>query len=312
MKRIRLALLFLSCLTPMLMSGQAPSVACTRSDIQVVQNLYFGGLVVNPSGGSVTLTEDGALITDGSGVLPGAKPPAMEARFRLTGPPGALFSLRVDPQFPILNSPGGGSVRITEFRGSFPNFQGRFDATGQAEFRLGARLDISANTAPALFTATQAKLQLNVAGSPATGTINKSFTISALLRAPLRLTNLGPLEFGTLLAGSQPGEFEVLPDGSFRSLGANGPTFVRGVPRPAAFSLQGPSGTCYNIRLPQQITLVGPGSGVQVLGFTCDLPLNGILPSGGTAFRVGGRVRIGPAQAYGQYRGTMMVEVFYQ
>ncbi len=285
-------------------------VLATQADIQVIQDLQFGGLVVGPAGGSVILTADGTLILQGGDVLGAAKPPCAVGRFRLQGPPKASFSVKVDPAFPVLNRPGGGAVRIVQFFGAPESFQGHFDASGQAEFRLGGRLDIAAQADPGLYTASQVKLQLNVAAC-GVGTVQKSFTISVQLKAPLTLSNTEPLDFGSLVPGAAPGLFEVLPGGGFRSLGPGGPTLIKGVPKPAAFVIQGPAGSSYNLRLPSGTTLTGPGGAMKVQGFTCDVPLSGTLGGASTLFHVGGQLLVNPDQPYGQYRGTFTVEVCY-
>jgi hypothetical protein len=294
----------------LILAGCVVPASASQAEIQVIQDLQFGGLVVGPAGGSVALTADGTLIPEGGGVLGTAKPPCAVGRFRLQGPPNAPFSVKVDPAFPVLNRPGGGSVRIVQFFGAPERFEGRFDASGQAEFRLGGRLDIAAHTVPGLHVASQVKLQLNVAAN-GVGTVQKSFTISALLRAPLTLSNTEPLDFGSLVPGAAPGVFEVLPGGGFRTLGTGGPTLVKGVPKPAAFVIQGPAGSSYSLRLPQGTTLTGPGGAMKVQGFTSDVPLSGTLGGASTPFHVGGQLLVNPDQPYGQYRGTFTVEVCY-
>ncbi len=292
------------------LSGQAQSRPVIRPEIQVIQNLFFGGLLVSPAGGSITLTDGGLLIPDGSGIQPGAQPPCDPARFRLTGPPGARYSLKVDPRMPMLTSPTGGSARVTQFQPAM-EIQGVFDALGQAEFKLGGHLEVAANTPPGLYRTTQAKLQLNVLGVTGLPTVNAPFTLSALVRAPFRLVNLSPLRFGGLLPGAQSGTFEVLASGGYRAPGTAGPALLKGDPSPAQFSLQGPPGSSYSIQLPSQIQLTGPGTPMRVDGFQASVALVGMLPPGGLTFGVGGRLTVDAHQRLGEYRGTFTVTVCY-
>jgi hypothetical protein len=298
-------------LVPIALSSGVLLAQGVRPDIQVIQPLQFGGLVVNASGGSVVLTANGALSPEGGGFLGVTRPMSAVGMFRLTGPSNGSYLVKVDPAFPVLHGPAGGGVRVVEFLGLPETFQGHFDATGQAEFRLGGRLDMAARTQPGLYTANQVILQLHVAGSSGMETIQRSFSISLLLRAPLVLSSAGPLDFGSLIPGRQPGLFEVFPEGGYRSLGSDGPTLVKGTPKPAAFLLQGPPGSSYSIRLPQNVDLVGPGPAMKVQGFTCDIPLSGILAGPSASFHVGGQLLVKPDQPYGQYRGTFTVEVCY-
>jgi hypothetical protein len=307
----RVLALFCVFLTQVL-SGQTACIINNQPSIQVIQSLYFGGLLVNPEGGSITLTSDGALIPVSPGVQPGAQPPSFEARFRLTGPPKATFTIRLDPALPILRGSRGDAIRIAEFYPSMPNYQGTFDGSGEAEFKLGGRLDVPANVQPALFIVSPVQLHLSLSSGPEPKTTTAPFSISALLRAPLKLTNLGSLDFGALIPGTTSGDFEVLPSGNHQSLDANGPTHIKSNPHPASFSLQGPTGTCFSVRLPKTVLLNGPGSHMRVHDFTSDAPAHGVLPSGGLNFNVGGRITVDPDQAYGRYRGTFMVQVDYQ
>lgn len=290
----------------------SPAIGQSRPvqvDIQVVQPMNFGGLLVSPFGGSVTLTEDGALVPDGGGVVPASQSPFVEARIRLIGPAGAAFTLKVDPSSPMLNGASGAIVRLAEFKSSLPTWRGAFDATGQAEVKLGGRLDVPAGTAPGVYRAAQVNLQLQVPGQP---TVNMPFLISALLRAPLLLNATADLDFGSIIPGSHSGVFQVLPAGGYQSTQASGPMHFKGRPEPAAFQLQGPVGTSYSIQLPQSILLVGPGQPLQVMGFICSTPKNGVLPAGGLTFGVGAGLVVPPQQVAGVYRGTFTVTVNYQ
>jgi len=280
-----------------------------QSDIQVVQPLAFGGLLVSPFGGSVTLTEDGALIPDGGGVVPGSQSPYTEARIRLTGPPGLSFTLKVDPSSPLLGGTSGTAIRLAEFRCSLAGFRGTFDGSGQAEVKLGGRLDVPSGTAPGLYRASQVNLQLQVPGQAA---VTMPFMISALLRAPLYLNATGDLDFGSLIPGTQTGVFEVLPAGGHQTRQAMGPNLFRGRPAPATFQLQGPVGTSYSIQLPQKILLQGVGQPLRVEGITCSVATNGVLPAGGLSFGVGAGLVVPPDQLPGIYRGTFVVTVNYQ
>lgn len=290
--------------------GQTIAPPLSRPEIQVIRNMSFGGLLVSPRGGSITLTADGLLVPDGPGIQPSAQPPCEAARFRLTGPPGAAFTLKVDPRIPMLTSPTGGSARLVQFDPAM-GFQGSFDHLGQAEFKLGGRLEVEAMTTPGLYQAFQVKLQMDVSDARGPGTVSLPFSISALIRAPFRLVNLGPLQFGGLLPGSLPGAFEVLATGGYRSSGHEGPTLAKGEPAPALFSLQGPPGASYAIQLPDRISLTGPGAPMIVEGFACSVELAGALPPGGITFGVGGRLIVPPDQRLGSYRGVFTVTVSY-
>ena len=290
----------------------SPAVCQSRPvpvDIQVVQPMSFGGLLVSPFGGSVTLTEDGALVPDGGGVAPASQSPCAEARLRLLGPAGIAFTVKVDPSSPVLTGAGGSVIRLAEFRSSLANWRGTFDGTGQAEVKLGGRLDVPAGTASGLYRAPQINLQLMVSGQP---TVTMPFMVSALLRAPLLLNTTSDLDFGSLIPGSQAGLFQVLATGGYQAAQASGPLHFKGRPDPASFILQGPVGTSFSIQLPKKVLLMGPGQPMQVEAFTCSAPLQGALPAGGLTFGVGAGLWVPGDQKPGIYRGTFTVTVNYQ
>lgn len=278
-------------------------------DIQVVQPMHFGGLLVSSLGGSVTLTEDGALVPESGGIVPSTQPSFMEARLRLVGTPGLPFTLILDPSTPMLTGPSGASVRLAEFRCSLPGLRGTFDATGQAEVKLGGRLDIPVGTAPGIYRALQVNLLMQVPGQ---ATVTRPFMISALVRAPLQLTATGELDFGALIPGSQTALFEVLATGGSQSLQSSGPQLFRGHPTPATFQLVGPVGTGYSIQLPQSVHLQGQGRSLQVERFTCSVATTGVMPAGGLTFGVGAGLVVPSEQAPGMYRGVFQVTVNYQ
>lgn len=280
-----------------------------QPDLQVVQPMSFGGLLASSLGGSVTLTEDGALVPDGGGIMPSTQPPYAEARLRVTGPPGLTFTLQLDSSIPLLGRGTGTAIRLAEFRCSLPGWRGIFDATGQAEVKLGGRLDIPAGTAPGLYRALQVNLQLLVPGQ---APVTRPFMISATVRAPLFLTAIGELDFGSLIPGRQTGVFEVHAAGGHQSRQSSGPNLFRGQPSPATFQLLGPEGTGFSIQLPQTVQLIGRGEPLRVEGFACSTATSGVLPAGGLTFGVGARLVVPAEQVPGVYRGVFMVTVNYQ
>lgn len=284
----------------------------SRAEVVVIQPLSFGGVLVNPAGGTLSLNYDGTLIPEG-GVSRGSQPAAAEARIRLTGPAKADFELQVDPTLPILSGPSGANLRVSELFCSLPGFRGTFDATGLCECKLGARLQIPTNAPTGWYRASTVMLRLKVSGSSNSngGIAKAAITFSVLLRAPLILTNHSDLNFGVLVPGGQSCIFEVLPEGGYRVNGSGGAVLLKGAPHPAAFSLRGPAGASYSIQLPSSIQLVGPGRSMRVQGFKINTPLSGVLPSAGVDFNVGAGLQVEPGQTRGEYRGLFVVSVNY-
>lgn len=292
-------------LSPILAQAQDPA-------IRLVQDMHFGGLQVADRGGMITLTHEGVRIALSPGLSPILRPTSQEARFQLSGPPRARFLLRLDPAKPLLAGPRGGQIHVESFFPSFPSLEGTFDTQGQAELRLGAKLDIQAGTPEGPYAFEQVILEMRVQGDREPRVARQSFGIRAYLRPVLKLSNGSPLDFGSLLPGSTEGTFSVAPDGSHRSTPGGGPRLVRGNPRPAAFLLSGPPGSGYSLQLPTRMLLTGPGAPLEVREFVCDLPVQGALPAGTVPFRVGASLVVPPGQASGLYRGLFKVSVCYQ
>lgn len=282
-----------------------------KATIQVVEHLRFGGILVQPTGGRVTLTAEGSLVPEGGGLQASPPPGASPARFRVSGPPRGRFTFQVDPPSPVLIQPRGGQVRVAAFNASPARMEGTFDATGQAEIRLGGTLDVVAGAVGGSYAGTQAMLLIRVQ-EPGWGTAQESFRIQARLAAPLILQCTGPLDFAGLIPGTQPGTFAVLPTGGVRASGLSAPRLFSGTPQPASFRLHGPAGMNYQILLPEVAALAGPGGSLRVDGFASDTRPNGSLPEGGLTFHVGATLHVGALQPRGEYKGLFQVTVFYQ
>lgn len=297
---------------PFLAIGLASALLAQAPDIRLVQDMHFGGLLVDSQGGMVTLTFEGVRIPMGEGVRTVLRPSCQEAWFQLSGPPGKPFRLRLVPERPALAGPGGRSLRIESFFTSLGRLEGAFDAQGLREVRLGAKLDIPAGSPEGTYAIRQVILEMQVLDDTQPQVVRQAFAIQASLRPMLKVTNEGPLDFGTLLPGAVPGLFTVAPEGTHRSTPTQGPRLVRGMPRPAAFTLVGPPGAGYSLQLPTHMTMTGPGAPLEVRDFTCDLPLQGGLPAGTVPFRVGASLEVPPGQASGLYRGIFSISICYQ
>lgn len=280
--------------------------------IRLVQDMHFGGLQVGGQGGMITLTDEGVRVPMGADLKPVLRPSCQEAWFQLSGPPNAKFFLRLEPERPLLTGPRGGTIRVESFFPSLDRMEGAFDAQGQREVRLGAKLDIPAGTPEGFYVARQVFLEMHVQDGPSPQILRQPFAIQVTLRPMLKVSNEGPLDFGSLLPGAVLGTFTVAPDGTHRSLPPNGPRLARGIPRPAAFTLVGPPGADYSLQLPTRMVLMGPGAPLEVRDFVCDLPLQGNLPTGTVPFRVGASLVVPPGQRSGLYRGLFTVSVCYQ
>lgn len=286
------------------LSAQAPT-------IRVVQDMDFGALVADERGGRIALTEQGALLVQSPGVSPARHAQGKEARFTLTGPPKVGFTVTFQPQTPELQGPGS-PLRITTFITGTWTLQGMFDAEGRAELRTGAQMDIPAQTVPGTYSHARMRIELTTTEGTTSQRVSENFTIKALMRPTLRITNQSPLDFGNLLPGSRLGAYRVPPVGTPGALDGDGPQQFRGTPRPAEFHTSGTPGADFSIVLPKEIQLSGPGAPLLVKDFTANVPLRSLMPKDGFTFRVGATLVVPAQQAPGRYAGVFAVSLDYQ
>lgn len=284
-------------------------VSALGPQIQVLTPLSFGGLLVQPGGGRITLTPGGSLLPEGQGVFPGAAPAAGYARIRLRGPAGAQFRLALNPAAPVLHGSSGGTLRMAMFQPSLPAMTGTFDASGSFELDLGGTLDIPARAPAGMYVCPGATLQMSVDG--VSGTVVQPLTLSCTLRAPLNLFSIASLDFGGLVPGRTAGVFRVDVAGGHRTDTSGGPTLFKGAPHPAGFLLTGPARSFYSILLPREAIMQGPAGTMRMHDFTCDAGPTGQLPDAGLVFHVGAGLDVAANQPPGNYRGSFQVTVFY-
>ncbi len=280
-----------------------------RVEIQRIDALSFGQLLAGPTGGGGLLTPEGTWIGEGNALQRGGLP--RPAHFRLFGPAGQGFRIFLEPNLRLVGPRG--ELRVTEFKPSLPGFKGVFDATGQAECKLGGRLEIRALAPAGVYRSSETPLRMEVMdeNGRVIGSTSLSFAMDAVLIAPLVLTTLGDLDFGDVVPGKTAGVLEVLPGGGYDLSRSGGARLLKGGVRAASFDLQGHAGTAYCIRLPQSCLLTGPGDAIKVEHFTANVSNSGVLTSNGLRFGVGARLLIRPDQVCGPYSGHFTVSVDY-
>jgi hypothetical protein len=273
--------------------------------------MTFGELIVDEQGGGTALTPEGILVPSGMAVQATGRAPVQEVRFTLTGPPKARFRFTLNPPTPYLTEARGARIRIQSFQYPATGNEGQFDAQGQANLRLGAKLDIPAGAPSGAYVMRQVNLQVTLLDGEGSRNINQEFMISAKLRPTLRLVNLAPLDFGCLIPGSSTGRYVVTAGAGARGESAGGPRQFKGHPHPAEFLISGSLGACYSIELPKKVLLKGPGALIEIQDFHCNVPLQASVPAGGLRFQVGASLLVPSNQEPGLYQGVFTVSVDY-
>lgn len=276
------------------------------SSILVVQGLSFGGIIVQPGGGRITLTPTGSFLPEGTGVFPGAAPVSSYARIHLRGLPNGSFRLRVDPASIPLKGTAGGAIQLVNLQPLHP-LEGRFDGAGDTDVMLGGTLDIPAGAPAGVFSAV-VNLRLS---TDTVRDVIQPMTISCTVRSPLTIKNLNSLDFGTITAGSG-GVIRISPTAAYTQSGNNGPKLVRGnTPHAATFLVTGPAQTPYQIILPKETLLTANQNSIVVNNFIAD-QTKGVMPGNGLIVHVGADLNVKANQPPGSYKGVFKVTVAYQ
>lgn len=278
--------------------------------IQIVQDMNFGDLLLDGRGGSVALTEKNELVCYTTAVKPSLRSRTWEARFTLRGEPKARYALRLEPEQPFLLAKGGGKLRIASFVYQSGALKGHFNDQGEAELRLGAKLDIPVSAPPGLYVHSAIRLSL-MTKDLSTVSASELFAVKVSIKPILQIRNTSCLDFGNLIPGTITGAYRVDANGVGSDPGGAGIRQFRGRPQAAVFEVSGTPGTEYRIELPRMILLQGPGKALKVQAFEAGSPLTGIMPASGFIFRVGASLAVPPDQAPGRYSGEFLVTINY-
>lgn len=287
-------------------------------EVEVVQPIQFGNLVVSKAGGSIRLTEEGVLNPISGGVWQGVKSKPAYGVIRIFGPANAQFQVVFETPNPLLTG-ASGKVVTDEMTSNLTGWMGKINVSGMAELHLGAQLSITAGALPGPYQNLDVPFRVNAIGIPGVtgtlaGTARKSIRMFANLMPSITLERLMDLDFGGLVPGTVDGLFQVLPQGGCASLTSGGPKLFRGRPTAAAFTLTGAPGANYSIQLPEAFSIPGPGgASIRVQDFSIDQPLSGVIPpSGQLTFGTGASMLVASTQPPGAYAGQFVVTVSYQ
>lgn len=161
---------------------------------------------------------------------------------------------------------------------------------------------------------------LALAAAAAAGSVHAAVataTSTSTVIAPIAITKITDLSFGTFAPGATPGTVTVSPN-STRAV-SGGVVAAGGTSTAAQFNVTGESGMNYSISLGGSATLA---SGSDTMAFTSISDLSasantsgnvtsGTLTAGAQSIYVGGVLNVGANQAAGTYTGTVTATVEY-
>ena len=153
--------------------------------------------------------------------------------------------------------------------------------------------------------------------------------VEVAILTPTALVKTGDLDFGTIISGPTAGEVTINPgDDNGPALAprevSGGVTAAGGSPRAASFITYGSKNSQVSVELEGTDTTLTRLGGTETMAVV-DLNINGagkprgrdkvrykVGPGGLLEFRVGGTLRVGPAQPPGDYRGRFSVTTVYK
>jgi len=137
-------------------------------------------------------------------------------------------------------------------------------------------------------------------------------TARANITSTLTVRTINGLFFGDIGASAEAGTLELSPSGVRTTTG--GVTVNRAIAgRPATFDVQGDPDSTYSITFPAAIIMSnGSPNSMVVDKFTSFPQTSGVMDaSGQQTLYIGGTLNVGSHQAFGEYKGELVISVDY-
>lgn len=153
-------------------------------------------------------------------------------------------------------------------------------------------------------------LSASVYAQPAV-TANATASASAVIVAPISITKVVDLVFGTIVPDADGGTVTISPlDARTFGSGVSGLTSTT---TSAEFNVSGTASQTYSITLPADgaIVLTGPGANMSLNTWTTSAGAGTLDGSGNQTLNVGATLNVGGGQVSGSYSGTFQVTVGY-
>ncbi|MEE8223375.1 MAG: DUF4402 domain-containing protein [Alphaproteobacteria bacterium] len=293
--RVCAAVVLAACLVSGLATGIRDAAAVVTSVVlkfdlafgDVASDVDLAGTVVESAAGSKTVT--GGVTDLGGG--------DRAAKFDVFGTNGTSYSCTLPGSFQVTS--GGNSATVDTFTTN-PGLSGTFGPPGRVSIEIGATIHLAAGQAAGSYSGT---FDLTCEGFSATT------TVTITIAAPISISAVGNLDFGTMVTTGTAGTVTVTPAGARSSVNVD---LLGGGSTAASFDVTGGNNAAYFITLPSSATLSSGGDTMTVDTFTHDAGPTPTLSGGGSqTFNVGATLNVGATQAVGTYSGTFDVTVIY-
>ncbi len=141
-------------------------------------------------------------------------------------------------------------------------------------------------------------------------------TASAVVTAPIQLTAVAPLQFGSMAQPVTGGTLVLTPSGTITTTGDVGTAHAIAqaiTPSAATFNVTGLAGTLFTASGVSSVTISNGSATMTVGQFTINSSFSGgqIGTNGTATFNIGATLTVAPRQAIGKYTGTFPITVAY-
>ena len=199
------------------------------------------------------------------------------------------------PTFQVTS--GANSMNVDTFT-SNPPLSGTMPGTEEDMF-IGATVHLAAGQPAGNYSGT---ITLTCDG------FSDSGPVTITLLAPISISAVGDMDFGTMSTTGTAGTVTVTPAGVRTSVNVD---LFGGVPSAASFDVTGDPGANYSITFPSSATLTSGGDTMTVDTFKHDAGVTPTLVGGSDTFNVGATLNVGATEADGTYSGTFDVTANY-
>lgn len=305
-----------NCLLALALAGAG--IGLGAQSLGAPTTLDFGEVVVDPSGGTMTLDTSGA-ITSSAGIYTTSTLTRSASAILATGRNGRTASIYTTLTGNVTMSSAGGTFPLdpgpinSEFANNqftFPTGSGT--SSTNRTFHLAGTITIPAGQVAGDYNGVL-PIYITVSGT-GTGSGNSNTVnvpIHIRIIAPIALSKNQDLDMGVVIPGATLGTVTLNP-----STGAQGTTggvvYAATTGQPAQFAVTGAPSHSFSIALgAATITLTGP-SGSMNLSLTSSLGALSTFSGTGTAtLNLGGTLNVAANQTEGDYTGTLTVTVAY-
>ena len=274
--------------------------------------LEFGEVVVDPSGGSLTIDPATGALTSAVGVYSTGTLATASSAILATDRAGRTATVYTTVgSFTMTSTSGSFSVSPGPFSTEYPGDTFTFPAgTGNTTltFHVGGTLSIPSGQPAGDYNGA---LPILIQDNKGANSSAVNIPIHIRLIAPIALSKNQDLDMGTVIPGGSAGTV-TLNAGTGTQGVTGGVLYAATTGQPAQFAVTGAPSHSFSITLgAPSITLTGP-SGSMNLSLTSSLGGSSTFSGAGTAtLNLGGTLNVGANQAEGDYLGTISVTVAY-